>query len=550
MSKLHRGLPFLSWPRPTSALLKTEVLAGFTVGLMLIPQVVAYAALAGMPLITGIYAALLPALIAVLFSASHRLSVGPTALTATLVFSSLSGLAEPGSPQWVNLAVWLALLSGGLQLSLGLVRLGWLLNLVSSPVLVGFTQAAALFIVSSQIPALLGMTGGWSQVWQPQSWHLPSLCMGLGSLALLVLTKRWHPSFPTVLLLVLASAGLSVVWGMPEQAGLTIGALPQGLPDGYWPGALSWDTLKALLVPVLAITLVSFMETASSAKVDNDQAGKTWDQDQDLIGQGLGKIASGLSGSFPTSSSFSRSALNLFAGAQTGWSTVVSVLMILLCLLYLTPVLQPVPQSVLAAIVVAAVLGLIKPAQFRQIYRVSRVEAYTALATLCITLLMAPRLYWGVLAGLLAALCHFFYVRMHPRIIEVGLHPDGSLRDRHLWHLPPLGPKVFAVRMDAALDFATASAFEKHILQALASQPDTAHVALFALSMNRIDVTGTEMVGRLEKNLAQRGVVLHVSGIKLPVEQALLRAGCLQPSELLRMYRTDAEAIEAFKNMS
>ncbi len=550
MSKLQRGLPFLSWPRPTVALLRTEVLAGFTVGLMLIPQVVAYAALAGMPLITGIYAALLPALIAVLFSASHRLSVGPTALTATLVFSSLSGLAEPGSPQWVNLAVWLALLSGGFQLLLGLVRLGWLLNLVSSPVLVGFTQAAALFIVSSQIPALLGMTGGWSQIGQPQNWHLPSLGMGLGSLALLLATKRWRPSFPTVLLLVLVSAGLSVLWGLPEHAGLTVGALPQGLPEWYWPGALSWDTFKSLLVPVLAITLVSFMETASSAKVDNDQAGKTWDQDQDLIGQGLGKIAAGLSGSFPTSSSFSRSALNLFAGAKTGWSTVVSVIMILLCLLYLTPVLQPVPQSVLAAIVVAAVLGLIKPGQFRQIFRVDRVEAYTALATLVVTLMMAPQLYWGVLAGLFAALCHFLYVRMHPRIIEVGLHPDGSLRDRHLWHLPPLGPQVFAVRMDAALDFATASAFEKHILHAFATRPDIAHVALFVLSMNRIDVTGTEMVARLEKNLAQRGVVLHISGIKLPVEQALQRAGCLQPSAWLRMYRTDAEAIEAFKQLA
>ncbi len=547
MSKLHRGLPFLSWPRPTAALLRSEGLAGFTVGLMLIPQVVAYAALAGMPLITGIYAALIPALIAVLFSASQRLSVGPTALTATLVFSSLSGLAEPGSPQWVNLAVWLALLSGGLQLLLGLVRLGWLLNLVSGPVLVGFTQAAALFIISSQIPALLGMTGGWAQAWQPQSWHLPSLCLGLGSLSLLLMTKRWHPSFPTVLVLVLVSAGLSVWLGLPDVAGLTVGSLPQGLPHGYWPSALSWETLKALWVPVLAITLVSFMETASSAKVDNDQAGKTWDQDQDLIGQGLGKIASGFSGSFPTSSSFSRSALNLYAGAQTGWSTVVSVFMILLCLLYLTPVLQPVPQSVLAAIVVAAVLGLIKPKQFVQIHRVDRIEAYTALATLLITLLMAPQLYWGVLAGLFAALCHFLYVRMHPRIIEVGLHPDGSLRDRHLWKLPPLGRAVYAIRMDAALDFATASAFEKNIVQGIAGSHDIAHVALFVLSMNRIDVTGTEMVARLEKNLSQRGIVLHISGIKLPVEQALLRAGCLQPGPHLRMYRTDAEAIEALR---
>jgi SulP family sulfate permease len=279
--------------------------------------------------------------------------------------------------------------------------------------------------------------------------------------------------------------------------------------------------------------------------VDNDQAGKTWDQDQDLIGQGLGKIAAGFSGAFPTSSSFSRSALNLFAGAQTGWASLVSVVMIWLCLLYLTPLLQPVPQSVLAAIVVAAVLGLIKPKQLLHIRRVDRVEAITTLVTLLITLLLAPQLYWGVLAGLLVALSHFLYVRMHPRIIEVGLHNDGSLRDRHLWHLPTLGDNIYALRMDAALDFAAAAAFEKNIVHAISSHPGLAHVCLFALPINRIDVTGTETMARLEKRLREQGITLHISGMKLPVETVLQRAGCLVPNPYLKMYRTDAEAIEA-----
>lgn len=545
MSWPRRRLPFLSWPRPTLALLRGELMAGASVSLMLIPQAVAYAALAGMPLITGIYAAFLPSLLAVLFSASHRLSVGPTALTATLVFSSLTGLADPGSQDWVNLAVWLCLLSGGLQLLLGFAKFGWLLNLVSSPVLAGFTQAAAVFIVLSQVPALLGMRGGWSSALAPDTWHVSALLMGLGSLGTLLLTKKWRPSFPTVLVLVLLSALLSLALGMSEQAGLTVGALPQGLPDFYFPSLLSWEGYKSLMVPTLAITLVSFMETASSAKVDNDQAGKTWDQDQDLIGQGLGKIAAGFSGAFPTSSSFSRSALNLFAGAQTGWASLVSVIMIWLCLLLLTPLLQPVPQSVLAAIVVAAVLGLIKPKQLLHICRVDRVEAITALVTFLITLILAPQLYWGVLAGLLVALSHFLYVRMHPRIIEVGLHPDGSLRDRHLWQLPALGDNIYALRMDAALDFAAASAFEKNIVQAIGSHPGLAHVCWFALPINRIDVTGTETMARLEKRLQEQQITLHISGMKLPVETALQRAGCLVKNPYLKMYRTDADAIEA-----
>ncbi len=550
MSRLRHVLPFLNWPVPTLALWRGECLAGISVGLMLIPQAVAYSALAGMPLITGIYAALWPALIAVLFSSSQRLSVGPTALTATLVYSSLLGMAEPGSAAWVNLAVWLCLMSGGLQLLLGLVRFGWLLNLVSSPVLTGFTQAAALFIVSTQIPAQLGMTGGWANAFSPAQWQMPALAMGVGSLALLMWLKRLRPTFPGVLVLVGFSAWLSVWLGLPDQPGLTVGALPQGLPEPYFPSVLTWEAYKSLLVPTLAITFVSFMETASSAKVDNDQAGKTWNQDQDLIGQGLGKIAAGLCGGFPTSSSFSRSALNLYAGAQTAWATVVSVVVICFGLLYLTPVLESVPQSALAAVVVAAVLGLIKPRQLWQIYRVNRVEAYTAGATLVVTLVLAPQLYWGVLVGLFFALSHFLYLRMHPRIIEVGLHPDGSLRDRHLWHLPPLAQTVYALRMDAALDFATASAFEKNILQAIESDQKIEHICIFAISTNRIDVTGVETIARLEKLLCQRGIALHISGLKLPVERTLKVAGCLKAGTHLVLYRTDADAIQALWDLS
>ena len=544
-----RRLPFLSWPRLTPTLLRSEAFAGLSVGLMVIPQGVAYAALAGMPLITGIYASLLPALVAVLFSASPRLSVGPTALTAMLVSASLTGMAAPGSAQWVDLAVWLSLLTGALQLLLGYARFGWLLNLVSSPVLLAFTQGAALFILSTQIPALLGMPQGWTSALSPATWNIASLLMGLGSLAILLALRRWRPTFPTVLVVVLGSAGLSHLLDLQANGSALVGTLPQGLPSLYWPQALDWDGFKQLVLPVLVITLVSFLETASSAKVDNDRSGRRWDQDQDLIGQGLGKIASGLCGAFPTSSSFSRSALNLYAGAQTAWATVVSVGVILLCLLLLTPLLQPVPQSVLAAIVVAAVVGLLKPRALLQLARVDRVEAATALVTLVVTLLSAPRLYWGVLAGVVMGLAHFLHTRLHPRIIEVGRHPDGSLRDRHLWHLPPLAPKLYALRMDAELDFAAAAAFERALVEHLSQHPEVRHVCLFALPINRVDVTGVEALAKIEALLRERGITLHISGMKLPVETVLRRAGCLRAHAGLRMYRTDAEALIALKEL-
>ena len=560
-TQFRRFFPFLTWPKLTWPLLKGELSAGVTVGLMMIPQCVAYAAVAGMPLVTGIYAALLPALVAALWSSSSRLSVGPTALTALMVGSALTGLAQPGSAEWVNLAVWLALLTGLAQLLLGFARFGWLLNIISAPVLMGFTQAAGLLILTSQLPAMLGFKGNfysmvaqlWEQVSQQQApaFQHTAAVYGVLSLVFLLLTKRFVPRLPAVVLLMVAASFMSMQTGFEASGGAVVGALPAGLPSLYVPSMLSLDAFGQLLLPVLVITLVSFIETASSAKVESQKGGQQWNQNQDLIGQGLAKIASGLSGAFPTSSSFSRSALNLYAGAQTAWANVMGVLMVMLALLFLTPVLHHVPQSVLAAVVVAAIYGLIAPKNFLKLWRVSKMETVSALATFVVTALSAPKLYWGIITGLIMGLGHFLYLRLHPRIIEVGLHSDGSLRDRHLWHLPALGHKLYALRMDAELDFASASEFERAILQHLAAHPDIQSVCLFAQPINRIDATGLEVFSQVRHMLLERGITLHISGIKLPVERILITAKELPGKDeewpLLRMYRTDAEAVAAFK---
>jgi SulP family sulfate permease len=546
-ARLHKLFPFLSWPRPSAALLRSEAQAGLTVGLMMIPQCVAYAVLAGMPPITGIYAALLPALVSVLFSASPRLSVGPSALSSLLVGAGLTGLAMPGSPQWIQLAVWLALLSGLLQLALGFMRFGWLLNLVNSPVLTAFTQAAAVLIIGSQLSDLLGRQAERAPWTDSLGWHLPSLAFGLGSLALLLLVRRWRPTFPTVLIIVLGAAGLSHGLGFAQTGGQVVGALPSGLPTLSLPALPAPHLLGQLLLPTLVITLVSFLETASSAKVDNEKRGTRWDQDQDLIGQGLGKIASGLSGAFPTSSSFSRSALNLYAGAQTGWAAIFTVIVALLSLWLFIPILRHVPQAVLAAIIIAAVMGLLKPREFLRLWRIARVEAVIAIITFLITLAASPQLYWGVLAGVLMSLSYFLYQRLHPRIIEVGLHPDGSFRDRHIWHLPPLAPQTYVLRMDAALDFAAAAEFERNIVEYLAAHPDTRHVCLYAQPINHIDATGVDTWLKLCKQLREHGVLLHVSGMKLPVERVLVQAGWKLDDPGHRLYRTEAEALAALQ---
>lgn len=543
MTRLARWLPFLNWPRPDWTLMSGEITAGLTVSLIIVPQSVAYAALAGMPLVTGIYASFLPALVAVLWSASPRLSVGPTALTSLLVMASLAGLAEPGSAQWVALAVWLALLSGLMQLGLGVGRFGWILNLVSAPVLAGFTQAATVLIVLSQLPALVGMQGSWSDFLHAPHMDAAAAAFGLGSLALLVMGRKLAPHLPTVMFAVVGAGAISYGTGYAARGGAVIGSLPSGLPSLYWPGLLPWNTLGALVVPAMVITLVSYLETASSAKVENHRERKPWNENQDLIAQGLAKLASAVTGGFPTSSSFSRSAINLYAGAKTGWATLVTVVMVLMVLLWLTPALYHVPSSVLAAVVVVAVGSLFKPARFTSLWRAMPLEAFTMGVTFLVTLITAPRIYWGVLAGVMVSLISFLHQHLHPRIIEVGLHPDGSLRDRHLWHLPALAGHLYALRMDAELDFAAASSFERNISEYLTLHPDTQHVCLFAQPINRIDATGVEVFSALRADLMSRGITLHISGMKLPVEQVLLRAGLLHDDTYLKLYRTDAEAV-------
>jgi sulfate permease, SulP family len=549
MVDVKQYFPFLSWPRPDAALLRGEMAAGLTVALVMVPQSVAYAGLAGMPLVTGLYAALLPALLAVMFGSSTRLSVGPAALTCVLIAASLNGLAVPGSAQWVNLAVWLAILSGLMQLALGAGALGWVLNLVSSPVLTGFTQAAALLIMASQLPTFLGLQGSLTSLLATPRFDFAAFGFGATSLAALILGKRYAPRLPMVLLVV-ALTGLVSWWSAySASGGAIIGALPAGLPSVYWPSFTGWDTLGVLLVPAAVIALVSFLETASSAKIEAQHDGKLWNNNQDLIGQGVAKLASAFSGSFATSTSFSRSAIALHAGAKTGWSAVATVACVLLALVLLMPLLHNVPRSVLAAVVIAAVMGLLKPRQLLSLWRIDRVEAMTAVVTFAVTLLTAPRIYWGVLAGVLMGLVHFLYLRLHPRIIEVGLHPDGSLRDRHLWQLPPLAPQLYALRMDAELDFASASAFERAITEHLALHPQVRHVCLFAQPINRIDATGVEVFGQMLSALKVRGVTLHISGIKLPIEKVLRRADALVEGPLLHMYRTDAEALLALQKL-
>ncbi|HVL75128.1 MAG TPA: SulP family inorganic anion transporter [Noviherbaspirillum sp.] len=544
-SRLARFFPFLRWPRPTLATLRADAWAGITVGLVLVPQSLAYATLAGMPPHTGLYAALVPAVVGALWGSSPLLAVGPVALTSLLVFGALAPLAQPGSAQWVELAIWLALYAGLMQFALGAFRLGRIADLVSHPVVLGFINAAAVIIILTQLPALLGLSVPAGASWTQAHFDPATAAFGLAAVALLFLFRRFLPRLPGILIVTIVGIVASAVFGYAEAGGAVVGAIPAGLPAPVLPSAIPFDVHRQLLPAALILALVSFTEAMSSCRALARRRNEQWDESQELVGQGMAKIAAAFSGAFPVSGSFSRSALNLYAGAVSAWSTLFATACVLLSLLFLTEYLYDLPFAVLAAIIIVPVLNLIDVAGLRRLLKVSRNDGVVALVTFAATLAALPDLYWGVAAGVGLNMVVFLYRRMHPRIIEVALHPDGTLRDSARFGLPRLAPDVIAVRMDSALNFLTGNVLERFVLGRCREDRSIRRVLLCSNAWNDIDASGIDTLEALRFALEVEGVELYVSAVKIQVWSVMDRAGFAERLGKARVFATDREAVDA-----
>ncbi len=555
-SWIRRLLPFTQWPRPSAQSLRKDAFAGITVGLVLIPQAIAYATLAGMPPVTGLYAALLPSVVGILWGSSALLAVGPVALTSLLTYAALHPLAEPESGQWAVLAIWLALYAGLIQFLLGAFRLGVIANFISNAVITGFINAAALIILLSQVPALLGLEGqNFSAALAGLQRHLAdadaarlwTLAFGLGSIALLWLQKRFAPRLPGVLVVCVVGIAVSALFSYQALGGNVVGLIPAGLPAPQWPPSLTLEQHRALLPAAVIIALISFTEAMASARTLPNPDGRLWNQNQELVGQGLAKITSGLSGAFPVSGSFSRSALNLYVGATSGWSALFAALCTLVCLLFFTGYLQHLPRAVLAAIIIVPVLNLIQPKAFLHLFRTSRDDGVVAVATFIATLIAVPYLHWGVLTGFLLAMVFFLYRRAHPRLIELGLDPAGTLRDRTLNGLPPIAPGVLSLRLDASLTYITAPLMDRFIRERLQKETDLRVILICASAVNDMDATGADTLSQLHQDLQRRGIRLALSGVKKQVRDRLAHIGLLQRLGDDNLFVNNREAIVALK---
>lgn len=554
LRRLFRLFPFLVWPRPTLQAVRKDAWAGLSVGLVLVPQALAYATLAGMPPATGLYAALLPSVVGVLWGSSPLLAVGPVALTSLLTFASLQPLATPGSAEWVQLAIWLTIYSGLMQFALGALRLGAVANFVSYPVISGFINAAALIIIFSQLPALLGLPAHFDLGWFARTAALMhdapmqlalTAAFGIGALVFLIVQKRLAPRLPGVLLVCLIGIGLSALVGYAAHGAAVVGPVPGGLPPLALPPAIGFAQHRALLPAAIIVALISFTEAMSSCRVLARGRNERWDENQELIGQGLAKITSGFSGAFPVSGSFSRSALNAYVGATSAWSTLFSAACVLVALAWLTGYLYHLPKAVLAAIIIVPVYGLLDVQVFKKLWRASRNDGIIAALTFAVTLASVPYLHWGVFTGFVVSLFFYLYRRARPRIVELGAHPDGTLRARSVFDLPPLAEGVFAVRMDAAISYISAPVLERFILDHVQRTRGLELVLLSCAPVNDIDATGLDMLQQLRRNLGGQGIELKLAGLKKQVRDAFERSGLSTEFGAHAFYETEQSAIAA-----
>ena len=449
-------------------------MAGISVAVVLVPQSLAYAQLAGFPAYRGLYAAAIPLVVAALFASSPYLQPGPTAITALLTYGALAPLAPLGSARYIELGLLLALLVGLIRVAVGLLRAGVLAYLMSQPLLVGFVPAAAILIVASQLPVALGVhahghnelyRAGWA-VAHVGDWRVEGILVALLVSSVLLLGRRIHPLFPGVLLAVIAAILYSKFAG---YGAAELGTVDAGLPP--LTRSLPLSELPHLIVPAFVIALLGFAEASSIARTYAALDRKRWDANQEFNSQGVANLAAGLLGGFPVGASFSRSALNRLAGAKTNMSGLVTGLAVCAFLPF-GFLLAPLPQSALAAIVIVAVVPLIRIDSIVEIGKLSRPQFAITLTAFVLTLTFAPHVEWGIIAAIgLSVAIHLWR--------ELRLDFAASSRGDRLELIP-----------EGVLWFGTARSLEDRFLELLARHRDARRLVVRLDRLGRIDLTG------------------------------------------------------------
>ncbi|NHN35745.1 sulfate permease [Pseudomaricurvus alcaniphilus] len=524
-------------------------LAAVIVTLMLIPQSLAYAMLAGLPPVAGLYASILPLLAYTLFGTSSTLSVGPVAVISLMTATALAPLFAAGSQEYMVAAMVLALLSGAILMVMALLRLGFLANFLSHPVVSGFISASGLLIAIGQLQHILGIAGGghnvldmlWGLAQNLSRTHGPTLAIGTASLILLMLARshlkgwlsrlRLSPMLAAnlskagpVVTLLLAIAVVSL-FDLADRGVAVVGAIPRGFPPLSVP-TMELQLLPQLLPAALLISLVGFVESVSVGQTLAAKRRQRIDPNQELFGLGSANIAAAVSGGFPVTGGFSRSVVNFDAGAATPMAGAFTALGISLTVLFFTPLFHNLPQAVLAATIIVAVLSLVDLGAFMRTWRYSRADALAMITTVVGVLLVGVEA--GILMGVGLSLGLFLKRTSQPHIAVVGQLP-GSQHFRNINRYAVVeSPQVLSLRVDESLYFPNARYLEDRVAELTGSHPDIKHVVLMCSAVNLIDASALESLHTIKQRLHDAGIQLHLSEVKGPVMDQLRKSDFLE----------------------
>ncbi|MDP2244846.1 SulP family inorganic anion transporter [Pseudomonas sp.] len=547
---LRRWLPCLDWGRRYNrATAAQDGLAALIVTLMLIPQSLAYAMLAGLPPVTGLYASILPLLAYALFGSSRTLAVGPVAVVSLMTAAALGPLFPAGSAEYVGAAMLLALLSGVMLAGMALLRLGFVANFLSHPVISGFISASGILIAVGQLKHIFGISASGENLQQLlpallhnlPAVHGPTLLIGACSLLFLWWVRgQLKPLLMRlglgagmagnlakagpVLAIIVAILAVSLL--QLEQAGVkVVGMVPQGLPGLSLP-TMDYSLALQLLPAALLISLVGFVESVSVAQTLAAKRRQRIEPDNELLGLGGANLAAAFSGGFPVTGGFARSVVNFDAGAQTPMAGVLTAAGIALSVLLLTPLLHNLPQAVLAATIIIAVLSLVDLKALGRTWRYSRQDGAAQAATLGGVLLLGVEV--GILMGVGLSLLLFLWRTSRPHVAVVGQVP-GSEHFRNIERFAVVeSPSVLSLRVDESLYFPNARFLEERIGELIAARPQVRHLVLMCPGVNLIDASALESLEAIVERLHAAGVQLHLSEVKGPVMDQLRRSDFLE----------------------
>lgn len=571
---LHSYFPFLSWLLHYQKKdLIGDVMAGAIVAIMLVPQGMAYALLAGLPAQVGLYASILPLMLYALLGTSRALAVGPVAMVSLLVATGVGQMAEPGTPTYLTLALTLALLVGLLQTLMGLVRVGFLVNFLSHAVISGFTSAAALLIGFSQLKHLLGISlprtesfvallGAIAQ--RLHQTNLTTVALGLSSIAILLYftqrmsallrRRRVGASWITPitrsgpLLVIIASVLLVASLDLSQTAGVKIvGDIPAGLPPVTFPifNPTQW---QQLMPTALTISFVGFMESIAVAKSLASKRRQTIDANQELIGLGVANLGAAFTGGYPVTGGFSRSVVNFQAGANTGLASMITALLLLLVALFFTPLFYFLPQAVLASVILVPVFGLVDIDTLKRMWRYNKIDAASLLITFGAVLGMG--IETGILVGIASSLVLYLWRTSRPHLAVVGRVGNSEHFRNILRHRVTTYPHLLIVRIDESLYFANMQYLEEQIREAIAHQLEVKYLLLMGSGINVIDASALESLERLITDLEESGVDCYFSEVKGPVMDGLERAGFMDWLGADHVFLSTHQAVKVLGKMA